>query len=206
MEIEIILWIILWIILCVVIGLLGKNRKIGSAGAFFLSLILSPLIGLIIVLISNPRKIQNQISPIMTKLINEGDQLFLKQKYKSAIEKYNEALKYSDKAPATHFKLAKAYSMTKNKEESLKHLKQSISDGYKNFDRVQNDKELSYIRDSVEFKDFERNNYKVENNNTNKTSGDDKYDKLEKLNRLFKEGILSEKEFRDEKIKILNED
>ncbi|MDY0144191.1 MAG: SHOCT domain-containing protein [Candidatus Izemoplasmatales bacterium] len=41
-----------WIIFSIVIGALGSKRKIGFAGAFFLSLILSPLIGLIITLTS----------------------------------------------------------------------------------------------------------------------------------------------------------
>lgn len=41
-----------WIILCIIIGALGSKRKIGFAGAFFLSLLLSPVIGLIITLFS----------------------------------------------------------------------------------------------------------------------------------------------------------
>jgi len=197
---------IIWIILCVVIGLIGKNKKIGFAGAFFLSLLLSPLIGLIIVLVSNPKEPQNQLSPVMTKLINEGDQLFRKHEYNRAIDKYIEALKYSEKAPTTNFKLAKSYSMTKNGAESFKHLILAIEHGYKNFDRIQNDKELSYLRDMNEFQEFVKNNYKVENEKIEKFSKEDKYDKLEKLNNLFKKGVLSKEEFSIEKDKILNED
>lgn len=48
--------IIIWIILAFVIGLLGNNRRIGFAGAFFLSLLLSPLIGLIITLCSKDKE------------------------------------------------------------------------------------------------------------------------------------------------------
>lgn len=48
--------IITWVILALVIGLLGNNRKIGFAGAFFLSLLLSPLIGLIITLCSKDKE------------------------------------------------------------------------------------------------------------------------------------------------------
>jgi uncharacterized membrane protein YraQ (UPF0718 family) len=41
-----------WIIFSIIVGAIGGSRKIGFAGAFFLSLILSPLIGLIITLSS----------------------------------------------------------------------------------------------------------------------------------------------------------
>lgn len=41
-----------WIILSFVVGFIGSVRKIGFGGAFFISLILSPLIGLIFTLIS----------------------------------------------------------------------------------------------------------------------------------------------------------
>jgi len=41
-----------WFILSVIVGVIGSGRNIGFFGAFFLSLILSPLIGIIITLIS----------------------------------------------------------------------------------------------------------------------------------------------------------
>jgi hypothetical protein len=44
--------IIGWIILSVIVSLIGGSRKIGSGGALLLSILLSPLIGLIITLAS----------------------------------------------------------------------------------------------------------------------------------------------------------
>lgn len=41
-----------WIIFSFVVGAIGSSRKIGFWGAFFLSLLLSPVIGLIITLVS----------------------------------------------------------------------------------------------------------------------------------------------------------
>jgi hypothetical protein len=41
-----------WLLLAVLVGVFGSDRQIGFWGAFLLSLILSPLIGLIIVLFS----------------------------------------------------------------------------------------------------------------------------------------------------------
>ncbi len=44
--------IISWLIFSILVGIIGSNRKIGFFGAFFLSVLLSPLIGLIFTLIS----------------------------------------------------------------------------------------------------------------------------------------------------------
>lgn len=41
-----------WVGLSILIGFVGQNKKIGYWGTFFLSLLLSPLIGLIIALVS----------------------------------------------------------------------------------------------------------------------------------------------------------
>src|SRR5690348_8014733 len=42
----------IWVILSIIVGAIGSSRNIGFGGAFLLSLVLSPLIGLIITLIS----------------------------------------------------------------------------------------------------------------------------------------------------------
>lgn len=44
--------IIFWILLSIGVGFLGDSRRVGFAGGFFWSLLLSPLIGVIIVLAS----------------------------------------------------------------------------------------------------------------------------------------------------------
>lgn len=45
-----------WIVFSIIVGALGSGRKIGFAGAFFLSLLLSPVIGLIITLFSKDKE------------------------------------------------------------------------------------------------------------------------------------------------------
>ncbi|MGD9733949.1 MAG: hypothetical protein AB7U45_17380 [Desulfamplus sp.] len=47
--------ILLTIILSYIIGKIGQNRKFGFWGYFFCSLILTPLVGLLLVLASDPR-------------------------------------------------------------------------------------------------------------------------------------------------------
>jgi len=48
--------IVLYLLLCLLMGLLGRNRKLGFWGYFFGSIILTPIIGLILLLASDPRK------------------------------------------------------------------------------------------------------------------------------------------------------
>jgi len=43
------------IILSVLLGIMGRNRKMGFWGYFFASIVLTPIIGLLLVLVSDPR-------------------------------------------------------------------------------------------------------------------------------------------------------
>ena len=43
-----VIFIILWLGFCLLVGLIGMGRKIGFAGSFLASLILSPILGLLI--------------------------------------------------------------------------------------------------------------------------------------------------------------
>lgn len=73
---------IAWIVLALVCGLLGKSKKIGFWGAFFLSLILTPIIGFIVAILS-PDEVEQPTVPVNTNSVSEqlntsapiGDQL-----------------------------------------------------------------------------------------------------------------------------------
>lgn len=54
--------IIIVVILSFLVALLGRNRKMGFWGYFFGSILLTPLIGLILVLASDPKKKNNDTS------------------------------------------------------------------------------------------------------------------------------------------------
>ena len=45
---------VLWFALSVIVGILGRDRKIGFLGFFFLSLVLSPLLVLVALLLTVP--------------------------------------------------------------------------------------------------------------------------------------------------------
>jgi len=61
---------ITWIVLSIVAGSIGAGRKIGFAGAFLLSLLLSPLIGIIIALVSAPKTTPIPQRPINYEIVN----------------------------------------------------------------------------------------------------------------------------------------
>jgi uncharacterized membrane protein len=50
------MWYLLYILICLFIALAGANRKFGFWGYLFASLLLSPLVGLLLVIASDRRK------------------------------------------------------------------------------------------------------------------------------------------------------
>lgn len=62
---------IFYIGLCLVAGFVGNTRKIGFAGAFFLSLFLSPLVGLIVCAFSMSKAEEQSKSAIQTAKVLE---------------------------------------------------------------------------------------------------------------------------------------
>ena len=51
------IYFIIWLILCFIVANVGSGKKIGYWGTFFVSLILSPLIGLIVGIVSAKKEI-----------------------------------------------------------------------------------------------------------------------------------------------------
>lgn len=195
--------IITWIVFCFVAGSVGEKRKIGFAKTFLLSLLLSPLIGLIIAFNSDKKTDVIYASPAMTKLINEGDKLVIEKKHDEAIQKFSLALPFSDKSPLTKFKLAKLYSIKKDFENSFKYLKLSIQDGFGDFEQINHDIDLSFLRNTDEFKEFSANGYKnlMIKPETERTPS--RIDELERLSNLFEKGFLTQDEFEVQKQKLL---
>lgn len=49
-------FIVGYIGLCIILGILGRDRKMGAWGYFFGSVVLTPLIGLLLLMASDPKK------------------------------------------------------------------------------------------------------------------------------------------------------
>lgn len=54
---HIVILITVYLLLCLLMGTLGINKKFGFWGYFFGSIVLTPLMGLLLVLASDPRKL-----------------------------------------------------------------------------------------------------------------------------------------------------
>ncbi len=84
-------YVIFWICCAILVGIVGKERKIGFVMAFFWSIILSPLIGLVITLLSD--KIKKDENLHKYKLYYEkAKKEEFKENYDLAIDNYKEAL------------------------------------------------------------------------------------------------------------------
>ncbi|MFC2106870.1 tetratricopeptide repeat protein [Bacteroidota bacterium] len=194
-------YVIFWIVLSLIIGFLGSKKNIGFAGAFILSLLLSPLIGLIIVLASGDK--ESARNQAISGMVHYGDKYFEKGKYEEAINKYLRVTELPGISPNTHFKLAKIYAIKENKELSIKHLNTAFEQGFKSYSRLQ-DGDFCYLRNQPEYKRFVENGYKlVTENNAKKTGSLEKMDALEKLSKLHKDGVLTDEEFQKQKTIIL---
>lgn len=85
----------IWIGLAIVIGIIGNNKKICFGWALFWSLLLSPLIGLIIVLASDGTS-KSQL-PEYKKHRELGEKAEFKEKFKEAVEHYKDSLYHLEK-------------------------------------------------------------------------------------------------------------
>lgn len=65
--------VLVWVFFSFLIALAGRNRKFGGTNAFFLSLLLSPIIGLIGVALSGPKEPSSVLSK--SGEINNRDRL-----------------------------------------------------------------------------------------------------------------------------------
>lgn len=144
---------IAWIMLSLLAGSLGRNRSIEFSGAFTLSLILSPLVGLVVVLMSQ------EISDKASRALVSGEKLLKKQKYDRAISAFHTALERKPYSITAHYNLARAYSLKNKPKEALYHLNKAFENGYFNLDSLQQSPDLQNLRSSEGFKAFEPNRF-----------------------------------------------
>lgn len=88
---EILFILSLYVGLCFALASAGSSRKIGFWAVFFISLLLSPLIGLIAVIASSPAQPTQQMST-WRKAYEDGKRHEFKGQYEQALDKYMDAL------------------------------------------------------------------------------------------------------------------
>jgi len=189
-----------WLISTFIVSLLGGNRKIGMMKSFFISLLLSPLIGAFFVATSPKVNQTNQPSEEVQKYILSGNAKYSSEDFDGALSDYEKVLSLGTSNPNTNFKISCIYSLKKDAKKSFHYLGRAVQDGFTNFGWILSADELIYLREQPEFQGFSQNGYNI---TQLEKSEDDVICKLERLASLKEKGFLTESEFEEQKRNIL---
>lgn len=187
------MYFIIWIVLSFVAGSLGSGRKIGFFGALMCSLILSPLVGFIVVGLSE------RISPVAkhTKLAQEE---FAMGNNVQAAYHFNEAIANSPNPSADLlFNTACTYARMSQGPEAFKFLEKAIGAGL-NIEKLKDSQSFIPYKESPEYNAFVNKSSEVPIYDRPVTSV---ADELLKLKSLVNEGVLTAGEFEIQKKKLL---
>ena len=139
-----------------------------------------------------------------------------KSDYHGAIQSFDKILASDRENIIAHYYLACCFSIMRDKEDAFFHLSKAVEYGFDDFDRIDEDGALHYLRSLDEYEVFVNNNYTpiatLPSPQPNLLDDSDKFnpeilEKIEILGDLMDKGELSKEEFELEKRKILrNED
>lgn len=204
MEISVVF--LFWIVLCILVGILAKKKKRSSFAYFLISMILSPVIGLIIVLIIGEKETPDK-------------------KQKRIIIEDKDEVDNTRRLVKTHDNDIYRFVVKNKKNNDFEEMKELIlnqykKNGYTNVSRNEDTywkinsiyREDSYIQIKVSGHNIimeahhvvEEPAFNIEE--VRKTEPSNKMDsstKLVELSRLLEKGLLTEEEFMSEKEKIL---
>jgi len=192
---------IAWFFLSILVGSLGSSKSKGGIGAFFISLFFSPIIGLIVVLASSPKRKIKKVNPKIFELTKKAINADNKEDFETVEKLLYEALTYDAKDSQTHYNLSLLFSKIKDKENAFKHLEKAIEYGYKKFNKIAESKDLVWLREQSEYNDFISNGYKLIRQLKKEN---DYIQELKELNKLKESGVITESEFENKKKVILN--
>ena len=144
-----------------------------------------------------------------------GDQKYEDYDFDGAMQDYRRSLNVDPRQGEVHYKLAALHSIHEDTAAAMRHLTLALENGYYDFDAIENNDHLAYLRSTPEYFAFKSNGYRTppvaaappppasaESAETLELS-DDLITRIERLARLKDDGILTEESFRREKEKIL---
>ncbi|MEZ4959720.1 MAG: NINE protein [Saprospiraceae bacterium] len=141
---------------------------------------------------------------------NSGLEKFKDYDYPGAIEDFKKSLDLAPTDIATHFNLACAYSLVEDAANAFSHLDKAVQLGFRDFQKIKEHHALAYLRIQKEFDAFEDNGFRLpQASGPAQPAADllnsqpDLLDQLTKLGELREKGLLTEREFDEQKKKLL---
>lgn len=217
-----IIFIFVWLLLCFLVALTGSGKPIGYWGVFFLSLLLSPLIGLIIGLVSASKPTVINVNTnsgnagagntdnIVQDLTTKAIKLFLANDLDAALALLKRAVTLQPLNNKLYYNLACLYSTKKDINNCLASMQIAIENGYSDFNKINTYEKLAWMRNHELYKIFVANGYcislttnKSQTTEETKSIDHSKIEALERLSNLKEKGMLTNEEFAEEKRKIL---
>lgn len=126
--------------------------------------------------------------------------------YDGAIEDFKKALEIDENDIASNFNIACAYSLNEDAEKAFFHLDKAVANGFTDFGRIESNDSLAFLRVQFGFDAFKKNGYQLTSRKTLPPKNEnllenepDLLDQLRKLAELRQKGIITEREFIEEK-------
>ena len=195
-------YVIIWIAFCFVVAHFGSSRTIVYFNSFLASFFLSPIVGLIIVLMSRRNDDPTLVESKQTEMINASLAFIEKDNFAKAEYWANKALEFNSNKPEKAFyALACCYSKQNMPDKAFEYIRKSINSGFKNFEKIDQSKFLINLNNYQPFIDFKENDYKLPNKSS--ATNFDNIDALSKLGQLYKDNLITKEEFEEQKKKYL---
>lgn len=157
------------------------------------------------------REARRQRKPKSNPFKKSGLKKYEEYDIEGAVEDLNKALLVDQDDKDIYFALAGANSILENADEAYKNLELSIMKGFKDFERLQTEDNLAFLRVHKDWDAFRRAGFKskkihklnAERPKENLLDDDVLLSQLNKLSELRKKGLLSDKEFEYERKKLM---
>lgn len=137
-----------------------------------------------------------------------GNEKYQDYDFDGAIRDYLRSLNVRSQNPNVHFKLACLYSVMEQTDSAFFHLEKAVEQGFYDFEKIQSHDHLAFLRSQQPTFDlFVSNRYRV--NSTAEEPEDvlelseEKITQLERLAKMRDAGLLTDDEFRTQKVKLL---